>query len=167
MPWLYPLFPFQLLSALPTAKEPLVQKTEFVFPLAWPAAVGFHGVGPHPIPPGPMASRERLFLKPQSCKNLPFLFFIRCPPPHPVVVMSFISLCPSSSVLSLRNGGLCQASANSPLRGMWVSVCQMVMGPDTSLREKSLCLISVVQPHPMGQAMVGGPERECWCSHAS
>lgn len=52
MPWLYPLFPFQLLSALPTAKEPLVQKTEFVFPLAWPAAVGFHGVGPHPIPPG-------------------------------------------------------------------------------------------------------------------
>ena len=50
---------------------------------------------------------------------------------------------------------------------MQVLAHQMAMGTDTSLRGKSLCLISVIQQHPVGQAMVEGPEREYWCSQVS
>lgn len=138
IPWLYPLFPSQLLSALPTPKEPLVQKAELACPPppAWPA-VGFHRLGLHPIPPGPVALRERLYQKPQNfCKNLPFLFFIMYPPILPGGSHELYLSLPPSSVLSLRNGGLCQASANRLPRDMWVSARQMVMGPDTSLERE-------------------------------
>lgn len=133
--WLDPLFPSQLFSALTSLKEPLLQKAKLTCPPP-PArpVVGFHGLGPYSIPPGPLASRQKLFQKPQSCyKNLPFLLS-DAPPPHLVVVTSFISLCTPSYVSSLRNGRIRQASANRPLRGMWVPAHQMAMGPDTSLK---------------------------------